>query len=302
MKSSVFTRRQFLKMMGGAAASLGLSQLPFAGKLFGQDSSAKPAVVWIEAQDCTGCTESVLSCLQPDLRDVLLNQIAMCYHETIMAGTGEVAEMALSEAISTGGYVLVVEGSIPAADNRFLKVAGEPVETTFVSAANQAAIILAVGACAAYGGIPRAGVTDGRGVEYFMNKHSINKPLINLPGCPVHPTWFYDTVLDYIAGNAIPLDSDKRPLKHYGTTVHDRCTRRQHYDMNRFLLDWNHPGQRRWCLAKKGCKGPETHADCPQIKWNDGVNWCVENSAPCAGCTEPKFYDQMSPLYVGPSS
>jgi hydrogenase small subunit len=300
MKSMVFTRRQFLKLTMGAAASLGISSIPMADQLLGDDSrSVKPAVVWMEAQDCTGCTESVLSCLTPDLRDVILDVIALRYHETIMAGTGHVAEGALDAAITEGGYVLVVEGSFPAADERYLNIAGHSLESKFVQAANSAAVILAVGACAAYGGIPRAGVPNGQGVEYYMNKYNINKTLINLPGCPVHPAWFFDTVLDYLAGNSIPLDQYKRPLKHFARKVHDTCHRRPHYDVGNYLYDWNKASERHFCLLMKGCKGPETHADCPTIKWNDGVNWCGENNAPCAGCTEPKFYEDFSPLYVG---
>ncbi len=300
MKSTVFTRRQFLKMLSGAAASLGMSQIPLANKLSAEDSPGmKPAVVWMEAQDCTGCTESVLSCLEPDLRDVILDVVAFRYHETIMAGTGYVAESALSAAIAEGGYVLVLEGSLPAADPDYLTVGGVNGETRFAEAAAQAAAIIAVGACGAYGGIPRAGVPDGRGAAYFLSKHNIDKPLINLPGCPVHPAWFFDTVLDYLAGKSIPLDEHKRPLKHFGQTVHDNCHRRPHYENENYLYDWNEPGQRHLCLLLKGCKGPVTHADCPFIKWNERANWCGGNNAPCAGCTEPDFYEGFSPLFVG---
>ncbi len=300
MKVTVFTRRQFLKITMGAAASLGLSNLSRAGKLLAEDSPVKKqAVVWLEAQDCAGCTESILSCLEPDLRDVILDVIAIRYHETIMAGTGFAAEDALNAAIAEGGYVLVVEGSFPAYDPAYLKVAGESLEVKFVEAAQQAAAIIAVGACAAYGGIPRAGLPNGQGVSYFLNKHNINKPLINLPGCPLHPTWFFDTVLDFLDGKPIPLDAHKRPLKHFGYTVHDNCHRRSHYDQERYLHDWNNPSERQFCLLLKGCKGTETHADCPNIKWNEGANWCGENNAPCAGCTEPAFYEDFSPLYVG---
>ncbi len=296
MKSAIFTRRQFLKLSFGAAASLGISQLPLAEKLLA-DTPAKPAVVWMEAQDCTGCTESVLSCLVPDLRDVLLDVVAFRYHETLMAGTGYKAESALDAAIAEGGYVLVVEGSVPAADSRYLQVAGHSVESKLVEAANQAAVILAVGSCASYGGIPRAGVTDGQGVEFFLNKHSISKTLINIPGCPTHPTWFFDTVLDYLGGLSIPLDAHKRPLKHFATRVHDNCPRKGNNKQNNFLEDWNDPAQKDLCLRRKGCKGSKTYADCPSLQWNDGANWCIKNNAPCAGCTEPKFYHQLGSLY-----
>jgi hydrogenase small subunit len=48
-----------------------------------------------------------------------------------------------------------------------------------------------------------------------------------------------------------------------------------------------------------GCKGPWTYADCGSILWNEGANWCIGNNAPCAGCTQPEFYEGFSPLFVG---
>lgn len=299
MKTRVFTRRQFLKLSAGAAGALGLSKLSMAENLFSKNAAAKkPGVVWMEAQDCTGCTESVFSCLTPDLRDVLLDVINIRYHETIMAGTGHVAESALAAAVAEGGYVLVLEGSIPAADERFLKVAGQPVESTFVQAAGSAAVILAVGSCAAYGGIPRAGIPNGQSVEYFLNKHNISTPYINVPGCPTHPTWFFDTVLDFLAGNPIPLDRHKRPKSHFSTKIHSVCPRRTNNTTKKYLTDWNESSQADYCMIQKGCRGKETYADCPSLKWNEGVNWCIGNNAPCSGCVQPDFYDRFSPLYT----
>jgi len=297
MKSYVFTRRQFMKMTMGATAALGISQLRWP-KMLMADVTKNPGVVWLEGQDCAGCTESVLSCLTPDLRDIILDVVTIRYHETIMAGTGEVAEYALVKAIQEGGYVLVLEGSIPAADPRYLMVSGESVESTFIAAARNAAAIIAVGACATYGGIPKPTISNGQGAEYFLNKYGISKPLINLPGCPVNPIWFYDTVVAYLTGGVPALDANRRPLAHFGQLIHDNCPRRPHYDKAEFLSDWNNPVQKDWCLFLKGCKGSETYSDCPSLKWNEGVNWCIGNGAPCAGCTEPKFYENFSPLFI----
>lgn len=298
MKAKVFTRREFLKLSISAAAALGLSRLPMGESLFAESTvSKKPAVIWLEGQDCAGCTESVFSCLTPDLSSVLLDVIDVRYHETVMAGTGYGADDALNAAIAEKGYVLVVEGSIPSADERYLMVGGQSVESTFVRAAPNAAIILAVGACAAFGGIPRIGIPQGKPVSYMLASHSISKNYINLPGCPLHPAWFFDTVLDFLAGKNISLDRYRRPLNHYGFKVHSRCPRRDNNSAGRFLSDWNASSQQGFCLYNKGCKGKETYADCPSLKWNDGVNWCIGSNAPCSGCTEPKFYDELSPIY-----
>lgn len=295
MKAKVFSRRQFLQLSVSAAAALGLSSLPMGEKLFAQSvPNKKPAVIWLEGQDCAGCTESVFSCLTPDLSTVLLDVIDIRYHETVMAGTGATAESALDAAILEGGYVLVVEGSIPAADPRYLMVGGQSVESTFVQAAANAAVILAVGSCAAFGGIPRIGIPQGKPVSYMLSAHSITKPYINLPGCPLHPSWFFDTVLDYLAGTSIPVDANKRPLRHYGEKIHNVCPRRN----GNKLTDWNNAAQQALCLYEKGCKGKETYADCPTLKWNDGVNWCIGSNSPCSGCTQPGFYEQLTPIYT----
>lgn len=283
MKTRVINRRQFIRMTSGAVAAFGLSNIISAQKLLTEGTDgAKPSVVWIEGQDCTGCTESVLSSINPAPIDIILNSINIQYHETIMAGTGLVAESALAAAIETGGYILIVEGTIPDADTRYLKVGGKPVEDNFVEAANKAEIIIALGACACWGGIPAAGVTKARGVEYFLEKHQIDKKVINIPGCPINPVWFYDTVISLLNGEDIPLDSYKRPLKHFAKKVHVSCPNK---------------GSRN-CLEDLGCKGKYTYSNCPTIKWNDGVNWCIGSNAPCAGCTEPDFYNKFTPLYM----
>jgi hydrogenase small subunit len=282
MKTRVINRRQFIKMTSGAAAAFGLRNLVFPQEfILSAADAAKPVIIWMEGQDCTGCTESVLSSLSPAPVDVLLDTINLQYHETIMSGTGSATEVALQAAIEKGGYILVLEGSIPAADKRYLKVAGKAVEDTFAGAASNATAIVAIGACACWGGIPRAGVTDGQGAEYFLNKYSISKTLINIPGCPLHPAWFFDTIIAYLNGDNIPLDSYKRPLNHFGRKVHASCPNK---------------GSNR-CLERLGCNGKLTYSDCPSLKWNDGVNWCIGSNAPCAGCVEPDFYNRFAPLY-----
>jgi hydrogenase small subunit len=106
-----------------------------------------------------------------------------------------------------------------------------------------------------------------------------------------------------VTHEAPPLDKHGRPLMYYGMLVHDNCRRRAHFDEDRFLMSWNDPNQKDWCLLMKGCKGPETYADCPIRRWNSGINFCIDAGAPCQGCSEPEFYEQQSPLYAeGPAT
>jgi hydrogenase small subunit len=168
-------------------------------------------------------------------------------------------------------------------------------------AAEKAVAIIAVGACAAYGGIPAAGPTGAVGVGKIVK----NKPIINLPTCPVHSDHLVGSILYFLAtGSAPPLDDIGRPKMYFGELVHDNCRRRYYFDNDMFLTDWNDPEQKNWCLYEKGCKGPDTYADCSVRRWNDGQNFCIDCGAGCMGCAEPDFYDGMSPLYTaeGPRS
>jgi hydrogenase small subunit len=212
-----------------------------------------------------------------------------------MAASGHQSEDALKATVKRGGYVLVVEGSIPTADDRFCTVGGRPFRKILLEAASNAAAIIAVGACATYGGIPAAGPTNAVGVSKIVK----NKPIINLPTCPVHVDHLVGTIAYYLVTKKIPpLDKNKRPLMYFGENIHENCRRNSYFDAEMFLTDWNDPKQKNWCLYEKGCKGPDTNSDCPVRRWNDGLNFCIDCGAGCVGCAEPSFYAQMSPLYA----
>ena len=294
------SRRDFLKLCGGVAASVGLSDLFSVEKVAAALESAgkKPPVIWLEGQDCCGCTISLLSLEDPTPASLILDKISIRYHETIMAGSGYTAEKVLEDTIKEGGYVLIVEGSIPSADDRYCLIGGKPFREIVQETARKAAVIIGVGACSAFGGIPRG--TPSKGMP--VSKVVPGKTVINLSTCPVHMDHLAGTILYYlVAHKAPPLDKLNRPLMYFGMTVHDNCRRRAHFDDEHFLTDWNDPKQKDWCLLQKGCKGPETYGDCPIRRWNNGINFCIDAGAPCQGCSEPGFYVEHSPLYaMGP--
>jgi len=292
------TRREFMKYCAATAAVLGFSKLEFATKvteLLAATTSNKPPVIWLEGQDCAGCTVSFAGALNPPVASLILDTLSVRYHETIMAAAGHQAEAAYHTAVKEGGYVLIVEGSIPTADDRFCMVGGLPFKELVLEAAANAAAIIAVGACATYGGIPAAGPTGAVGVSKIVT----DKPIINLSTCPVHVDHLVGTVLYYLTtGKVPPLDKYGRPTMHFGELVHDNCRRRSYFEEGKALNDWNEPKQKNWCLIDRGCKGPDTYADCPVRRWNGGLNFCIDCGAGCMGCAEPTFYSQMSPLYA----
>ncbi|MBD3289870.1 hydrogenase small subunit [candidate division KSB1 bacterium] len=283
------------------AAALGLSQIDVMNKVseaMAASSSDKPPVIWLEGQDCAGCTTSFASTLNPPAASIILDTISLRYHETIMAASGHKSEQALHHTVKEGGYVLLVEGSIPLADGRFCMIAGRPFEEIVLECAKNAAAIIAVGACATYGGVPAAGPTGSVGVREVVK----NKPIINISTCPVHPDHLVGTIVYYLTtGKVPPLDKEGRPLMYFGESIHDNCRRHAYFEEGKLLQDWNDPEQKNWCLIDKGCKGPVTYADCSVRRWNDGLNFCIDCGAGCRGCAEPIFYAGMSPLYSDPT-
>jgi len=296
------SRRDFLKYCGYASTALGLSQLFTAERiaLALESAAKKPPLIWLEGQDCAGCTISLISVENPSPASLILDKISIRYHETIMAASGHMAEKAREETIKEGGYILVVEGSIPSADDRFCMVGGHSFRQIAIETAENAAAIVGVGACTAFGGIPRS--TPSKGVP--LSEILPGKPIINLSTCPVHMDHLMGTVVYFLVTHDVPpLDKLGRPLMYFGQSVHDNCRRRAHFDEDEYLTDWNDPKQKDWCLLEKGCKGPETYSDCPIRRWNNGINFCIDAGAPCQGCSEPGFYHEHTPLYAtGPAT
>jgi len=109
------SRRDFLKFCTVMAGTLALESTfaPRIARALG--SSKRTPVVWLEFQDCAGCTESFLRASRPTPAEIVLDVLSVDYHETIMAASGHLAEEAKAATIDAGHYLLVIEGSIPTA-------------------------------------------------------------------------------------------------------------------------------------------------------------------------------------------
>jgi hydrogenase small subunit len=165
------------------------------------------------------------------------------------------------------------------------------VKTWVEQLGEKAKYIVAVGTCAAYGGISAAmpNPTQAKSVSQVLP----GKTVVNIPGCPAHPDWVLLTLATVLGGTVPQLDAQGRPVAFFGPSVHEDCPRRIAYDNNVFAQNPSEPG----CLLKLGCRGTKTNADCAKRKWNGGTNYCIDSGAPCQGCTEPGFPDAFSPLY-----
>jgi len=271
----------------------------------------KYPVIWLQGAGCTGCSVSVLNAVSPRIQNLLLDEVVpgqqlnLLFHATIMAGEGEPVIEVLkdTETSRKGGYILVVEGAIPTAEGGIYGSIGErdgkhlTIAQGVQELGRNAMLTVAIGTCAAFGGIPAAkpNPTGCKGVKEVFNAAGIKTPVVNLPGCPLHPDWFTGTisVIMFSGAEALEVDHLARPKLFYGQLIHENCPRRADFDKGKFAEKLGDPG----CLYQVGCKGHYTYADCPIRQWNNGVSWCVKAGSPCQGCVEPEFPDGASPFY-----
>ncbi|MCD6415513.1 MAG: hydrogenase small subunit [Planctomycetes bacterium] len=263
-------------------------------------------VVWLQGGGCSGCTVSLANSLFPSLRNILLDQLlpgthlSLLYHPTLMAGQGEGAFSVLDRPLGQG-YVLAIEGAIPEND-QFCTIGeknGQEVTilSKFVELACDASLVLAVGTCSSFGGIPAGSPNPGgfASAGQVAAKYDITTPVVNVPGCPAHPDWIVTAIAEFLLAGAggLRLDALGRPMSIYGQLIHENCPRRAYYDEGKFA---EKPGDPE-CLHELGCKGPITYADCPLRRWNNATNWCVGAGGPCNGCTQPEYIDETTPFY-----
>jgi hydrogenase small subunit len=295
------SRRDFVKYCAGVATFLGLSRGEGIKMAAAVERSKKPILVWLEFQDCCGNTESLLRSSRPSVADLVLDTLSVDYHETIMAAAGHQAEAALDATVKNnpGGYLVVVEGSIPmGANGVYCTIGGKSALDIARAACSGAAATIAIGTCAAYGGLPAAAPNPTGAVGVSEAVHGL-KNLINLPACPANAENLTALIVYYLTYKRWPpLDSQKRPLFAYGKSIHDACERRAHFDAGQYVEAWGDEAHRTgYCLYKMGCKGPVTSHNCPNVGWNEATNWPIGCGHPCIGCAEPAFWDKMTPFY-----
>jgi hydrogenase small subunit len=228
----------------------------------------------------------------PTLEKLILDIVSLDYHETLFAAAGRQIEAARRAAMARnkGKYLLVVEGAIPMKDNGiYCKIGGQTSLELTREVASGAAAVIALGSCASWGGMPSAppNPTGSAGVSEALGRSDI----VTIPGCPSNPYNFLACVVHFLTfGKLPPTDSLGRPLFAYSRLVHENCERRAHFDAGRFALEFGDEGHRKgYCLYKLGCKGPETHANCPAVLFGDVgmASWPIGTGHPCIGCAEP---------------
>lgn len=294
-----YSRRDFLRFASWLAAMAGIEATGVGRIVHAMDTKPRLPVVWFHFQECTCCSESFIRTSHPIVADVVLDKISLDYTLTLQAAAGKQAEEALHTTMTKykGQYLMLVEGSVPTADDGIhCCIAGRTALEIVKEAAEGAMAIVCWGSCASNGCIQaaRPNPTGATPIHEIVT----GKPLIKVPGCPPIGEVMAATVVHLLAFGRIPqLDGLGRPKAFYSRRVHDTCYRRPNYDAGLFVESFDDESARRgYCLYKVGCRGPVTYNACGVTRWNNGVSFPIQSGHGCIGCSEEKFWDN-GPFY-----
>jgi hydrogenase small subunit len=278
-------------------------------------------ILWLTSGlGCDGESVSLTAATSPSLEDLLSGCLpgmppVILYNHLLAYENGADFMRAFHEAAEgrLDPFVLVLEGSVPNeeinGDGHWAgfgtdPVTGDPILTnTWIDRlAPKAAAVLALGTCAAYGGIPamRNNPTGAMGLRDYLGwkwESRLGIPIINLPGCPVQPDNITETLLGIALriarmGPAPDLDDQGRPRRIFERTVHETCNRAGMAEQGQFSTG-NDPGR---CLVKLGCKGPVVKCNVPIRGWTNGIGGCPNVGGICMACTMPGFPDKYMPF------
>jgi hydrogenase small subunit len=303
-----------------------------------QDTDPVLHILWINAGlSCDGDSVALTAATQPSIEEIVLGGLPglpkVQVHWPLIdfeCGPYQGADNFIewfykADRGELEPFVLVVEGSIP---NEKIKPEGyfsgfgnnpdtvtdgsqftaQPMTTPewLDRLSPKATAILAVGTCATYGGIhAMAGnPTGAMGVADYLGwdwKSKAGLPIVNVPGCPIHPDNLSETILYLlyqVAGQApmIPLDEALRPTWLFGKTVHEGCDRAGYYEQGDFATEYGSPK----CIVKLGCWGPVVKCNVPKRGWINGIGGCPNVGGICIGCTMPGFPDKFMPFMDEP--
>lgn len=264
-------------------------------------------VLWLQSAGCGGCTMSLLCAENPGLLEQLeLFGIRILWHPALSLETGAEARAIMGRCLAGDERldVLCVEGAIargPNGTGRFHVMAGtgKPMLDWVRELGAVARDVVAIGSCAAWGGVTAAGpnVTDAAGLQYegaheggvlgASFRSASGMPVVNVAGCPTHPGWIIETLALLAEGGLSEADLDplRRPRFYADHLVHHGCSRNEYYEYKASAEALSDVG----CMMEHlGCIGTQAHGDCNIRPWN-GSGSCTSGGYPCINCTAPEF-------------
>ena len=180
------------------------------------------SVVYLSFQECTGCLESLVNVFPKYPVQNRLHRehpfdgaLAGLFGNPDGCRPEFQAEKSRADAIAKKNYVLVVDGSIPddKAGAGFFIQSGKTGLQLLKAAATNAAVVVSVGTCASFGGLPAAkglnGLSPTRAISIKAALKSFGgtyatKKVINVSGCPPIAEVIAGTLIYWILNKTAP--------------------------------------------------------------------------------------------------
>ena len=256
---------------------------------------------WLQSGGCSGDSMSLLTCECNFFDFCELNNIDILWHASLSTLSFNEHKQLL-EDINNDKIeldILCVEGNVvrgPNGTGMFDTFMQRPKKELIEKLAHKAKFVIAVGTCASFGGFGSHGdEMDGIGLQFhheqkggFLGADFVARsgyPVINLPGCPIHPKALTTLLEEIIRGMKIDLTPLNSIDEIYNYTVHQGCTRNEYHE---YKVEENEFGERGCMFFHLGCKGPTTNSSCNKYLWNE-VNSKTRAGVPCFGCARPDF-------------
>ncbi len=209
---------QMGNVAGAHSAELHQRLLETGGRMDSMGPLKKVYVFWLPGMSCDGCTVSTIGATEPSIEELLTGAlpgvpVMILHHYQFQMESGDHFTHLLEQADAgalDAPYIIVYEGSIPdenltvgtepwaaegslptwaPADQRQRRSTSEWVRRL----APEAAVTIAIGTCATWGGIPASlgNPTGAISMMDFLGKDyrsALGLPVVNVPGCPPSAT------------------------------------------------------------------------------------------------------------------
>ena len=176
------------------------------------------SVLWLQGGACSGNTMSFLNADEPNVVDLIVDfGLEVIWHPSLGLELGTQAQKIFWDCAKGERKmdIFVFEGSVIEAPNgtgRMDMFADRPMKDWVTDLAAQADVVVAIGDCACWGGIPamEPNPSASTGLQYhkrnkggflgpdFRSKAGL--PVINIPGCPAHPDWITQILVALATG------------------------------------------------------------------------------------------------------
>ena len=258
-------------------------------------------LLWLQGGGCGGDTWSFFNAESPNILELFdFLGIEVLWHPSI-SNTGIEKLRVICDQIIADNEPLdffCLEGSVihgPEGTGAFDEIFCKPKKDLIIKLARKAEYVLAVGTCAAFGGIAADSEIEGRGLQFYKSEYGgtlgedfrakSGLPVINLPGCPCHSDVISGILSELLSNVTINLNHYNTPREWFDVMVHQGCTRNEYHE---YRVEEKKFGEKGCMFFHMGCSAPLATGPCNKILWNRRSSK-TRVGVPCFGCTRPDF-------------